>query len=56
MEHASVVRQVGVRNMAFIGPLGNAFGARWFDQDWNPQLDSPEWHAAVDSIWPHDEM
>ena len=34
-------------NMAFIGPLGNAFGARWFDQDWNPQLDSPEWHAAV---------
>ena len=34
-------------NMAFIGPLGNAFGARWFDEEWQPQLDSPEWHAAV---------
>ena len=34
-------------NMAFIGPLANAFGARWFDMDWNPQLDSPEWHSAV---------
>lgn len=34
-------------NMAFIGPLANAFGARWFDMDWNPQLDSPEWNAAV---------
>ena len=21
-------------NMAFIGPLGNAFGARWFDEEW----------------------
>jgi multiple sugar transport system substrate-binding protein/sorbitol/mannitol transport system substrate-binding protein len=34
-------------NMAFIGPLANAFGARWFDMDWNPQLDSPEWNAAI---------
>ncbi|MBC8158854.1 MAG: sugar ABC transporter substrate-binding protein [Alphaproteobacteria bacterium] len=34
-------------NMAFIGPLANAFGARWFDMNWNPQLDSPEWNAAV---------
>ncbi|MEL0293108.1 MAG: sugar ABC transporter substrate-binding protein, partial [Alphaproteobacteria bacterium] len=34
-------------NMAFIGPLANAFGARWFDEEWNPQLDSPEWNAAV---------
>ncbi|MEX0503186.1 sugar ABC transporter substrate-binding protein [Alphaproteobacteria bacterium LSUCC0719] len=34
-------------NMAFIGPLANAYGARWFDEDWNPQLDSPEWNAAV---------
>lgn len=34
-------------NMAFIGPLANAFGARWFDMDWQPQLDSPEWNAAV---------
>lgn len=34
-------------NMAFVGPLANAFGARWFDMEWNPQLDSPEWNAAV---------
>jgi len=34
-------------NMAFIGPLANAFGARWFDMNWNPQLDSAEWNAAV---------
>ena len=34
-------------NMAFVGTLANAFGARWFDEDWNPQLDSPEWNAAV---------
>lgn len=34
-------------NMAFVGTLANAFGARWFDEDWNPQLDSPEWNAAI---------
>lgn len=34
-------------NMAFVGPMANAFGARWFDEDWNPQLDSPEWNAAI---------
>lgn len=34
-------------NMAFVGTVANAFGARWFDENWNPQLDSPEWNAAV---------
>lgn len=34
-------------NMAFVGTLANAFGADWFDMDWNPQLDSPEWNAAI---------
>ncbi len=34
-------------NMAFVGTVANAFGARWFDMDWKPQLDSPEWKAAV---------
>ena len=34
-------------NMAFVGTVANAFGARWFDMKWNPQLDSPEWKAAV---------
>lgn len=34
-------------NMAFVGTMANAFGARWFDMDWKPQLDSPEWNAAI---------
>ncbi|HPE24119.1 ABC transporter substrate-binding protein [Albidovulum sp.] len=34
-------------NMAFVGTLANAFGARWFDEQWQPQLDSPEWNAAI---------
>jgi len=34
-------------NMAFVGTVANAFGADWFDMDWNPQLDSPEWNAAI---------
>lgn len=34
-------------NMAFVGTMANAFGARWFDMDWKPQLTSPEWKAAI---------
>ncbi|MCP4307557.1 MAG: sugar ABC transporter substrate-binding protein, partial [bacterium] len=34
-------------NMAFVGPLVNAFGGRWFDMEWQPQLDSEEWSNAV---------
>ncbi|WP_417839988.1 ABC transporter substrate-binding protein [Tritonibacter scottomollicae] len=34
-------------NMAFVGTLANAFGARWFDMDWQPQLDSEEWNNAI---------
>ncbi|UWQ22110.1 sugar ABC transporter substrate-binding protein [Jannaschia sp. W003] len=34
-------------NMAFITTVANSFGARWFDEDWNAQLDSPEWKEAV---------
>jgi len=33
-------------NMAFITSMANSFGARWFDQDWKPQFDSPEWKEA----------
>jgi len=33
-------------NMAFVGTVANAFGARWFDMDWKPQLDSPEWSIS----------
>ncbi len=34
-------------NMAYLSTLVNTFGGRWFDQTWRPQLDSPEWHKAV---------
>jgi sorbitol/mannitol transport system substrate-binding protein len=34
-------------NMAFITTVANSFGARWFDEDWKAQLDSPEWKEAV---------
>ena len=34
-------------NMAFITTVANSFGARWFDEDWKPQLDSPAWKEAV---------
>jgi len=34
-------------NMAFITTVANSFGARWFDEDWTPQLDSPQWMEAV---------
>ncbi len=34
-------------NTAFITTVANSFGARWFDMDWNAQLDSPEWLEAL---------
>jgi sorbitol/mannitol transport system substrate-binding protein len=34
-------------NMAFIDSLANSFGARWFDENWKPQFDQPEWKAAL---------
>ncbi|MCH5377339.1 MAG: sugar ABC transporter substrate-binding protein, partial [Planctomycetes bacterium] len=34
-------------NMAFITTVANSFGARWFDEDWQAQLESPEWNEAV---------
>jgi len=34
-------------NMAFLTATSNAFGARWFDEDWNAQFDQPEWKNAL---------
>ena len=34
-------------NMAFLTTLANSFGARWFDDKWQPQFNSPEWHDAI---------
>ena len=32
---------------AFITVTGNSFGARWFDEDWKPQFDQPQWKEAL---------
>ena len=34
-------------NMAFVSTLVNTFGGRWFDEQWNPEINSPEWQEAV---------
>ncbi|MBF0280492.1 MAG: sugar ABC transporter substrate-binding protein [SAR324 cluster bacterium] len=34
-------------NMAFVTSLIHAFGGRWFDLNWKPQLTSPEWKKAI---------
>jgi len=35
-------------NMAFLTATSNSFGARWFDENWNPQFDQPEWKDTLD--------
>lgn len=35
-------------NIAFLTATANAFGARWFDENWKPQFDQPEWKNALD--------
>ena len=35
-------------NMAFLTAMSNSFGARWFDEKWNPQFDQPEWKKTLD--------
>lgn len=34
-------------NMALVTTIANSFGAQWFDMDWKPALDSPQWDNAV---------
>lgn len=34
-------------NMAFLSAMANSFGARWFDENWQPQFDSPEWRETL---------
>ncbi len=33
--------------MAPLDTVVNTFGGRWFDENWQPQLNSQEWHDAV---------
>ena len=35
-------------NSALITVIANSFGARWFDENWKPQFDQPEWKNALD--------
>ncbi|MCJ8236785.1 ABC transporter substrate-binding protein [Peteryoungia algae] len=35
-------------NVAFLTATANAFGARWFDENWAPQFDQPEWKNTLD--------
>ncbi|NML76413.1 sugar ABC transporter substrate-binding protein [Rhizobium sp. S-51] len=35
-------------NMAFLTATSNSFGARWFDENWKPQFDQPEWKKTLD--------
>ena len=35
-------------NMAFLTAMSNSFGARWFDENWQPQFDQPEWKNTLD--------
>ena len=34
-------------NMAFLTATSNAFGARWFDEDWKAQFDQPAWKETL---------
>lgn len=34
-------------NMAFLSTMINTYGGQWFDMQWQPTIDTPEWQAAV---------
>ena len=34
-------------NMAFLTAMSNSFGARWFDEKWQPQFNTPEWKKTL---------
>ncbi len=34
-------------NMAFLTAMSNSYGARWFDENWNPQFNTPAWKATL---------
>jgi sorbitol/mannitol transport system substrate-binding protein len=39
-------------NMALLTAMSNSFGARWFDEKWNAQFNTPEWKATLDYYVP----
>ena len=34
-------------NMVFLTAMANSYGARWFDEKWQPQFNSPEWKTTL---------
>jgi sorbitol/mannitol transport system substrate-binding protein len=34
-------------NMAFLTAMANSYGARWFDEKWQPQFNTPEWKKTL---------
>ena len=42
-------------NMAFLTAIANSFGARWFDEKWQPQFNTPEWKKTLDYLRSDDE-
>lgn len=34
-------------NIALITAMSNSFGARWFDENWDAQFDTKEWHDTL---------
>ena len=34
-------------NVTLITTMVNTYGGQWFDMKWQPQLNSPPWHAAI---------
>ncbi len=34
-------------NIGYISTVANTFGGRWFNEAWQPQFDSPQWHSAI---------
>jgi sorbitol/mannitol transport system substrate-binding protein len=34
-------------NMAFLTAMANSYGARWFDEKWEPQFNTPEWKKTL---------
>ena len=42
-------------NMAFLTAMSNSFGARWFDEKWQPQFNTPEWKKTIGLLRRADE-
>jgi sorbitol/mannitol transport system substrate-binding protein len=34
-------------HMAYVGTLSNSVGGTWFDMQWDPTIDTPEWKKAI---------